>query len=247
MLYTITNGGLQNGRPTSIGLISIPVANGSTHTYTVANFTTETFPAYSDPEGDSLSYIKILSLPAKGSISVVGIIAQVISVGSIVSVGTISSGNLLYTPMVNAKANTGTFTFDAADLGSNSLSGLSTGVVNMNVADEVNLKPSTVGDNTINKQYSESHVFTSAEFTTNTTPAYSDPEGDLPESIKILSLPLTGVLSFNGSNVIVNQVLKSSEIELGYLVYTPDLTTTIAQTLTFNFSVSDVGSGLFTE
>lgn len=246
MLYTVTNGGLQNGRPTAIGSVSIPVDFGNTHIFTIANFTTETSPAYSDPENDPLAYIKILSLPPFGTLSVTGIIFQAITVGTIIQAATISSGNLLYTPSVQPEGYTAAFKFDAADTGSSSLSGL-IGNVSMVLAAQVNGKPTTIGDNTISKNYSDSHVFTSAQFTTDTTPPYSDPEGDDPLSVKILTLPASGTIQFNGSDVIVNQVILISEIDLGYLVYQPDLLVKTVQSLTFNFSVSDVGSGSFTE
>jgi hypothetical protein len=245
MLYTVTNGGLQNGRPTAIGSVSIALDFSGTHVFTIANFTTETSPEYSDPEGDPLAYIKILSLPTTGVLSVEGIVSQVVTVGSIIQAGTISSGNFIYTSV--GGDYTSTWNFDAADTGSSSLSGLDAGTVAMAVAKTVNGKPDAVGDNTISKNYSESHVFTLADFTTNTTPPYSDPEGDLPQAVKILTLPSAGVIQFNGSDVIVNQTIKANEIDLGYLVYTPNLGTTTAQTLTFNFSVSDAGSGEFTE
>ena len=73
MLYTITNSGLQNGRPTQIGANTISLAYGATHVFTLANFTTETTPAYSDPEDDALSLIKILTLPSVGTLKLNGI------------------------------------------------------------------------------------------------------------------------------------------------------------------------------
>jgi len=246
MLYTLTNGGLQNGRPTAIGSVSIGMSSVQTHVFTVANFTTETSPAYSDPENDPLAYIKILSLPDTGTLAVQGIISQAVTVGTLIQVGVITSGNFVYIA-TGVESYTSTWNFDAADTGSNSLSGLNSGTVAMAVIGVANEKPSLVGDNTIAKNYSESHVFSLADFTSNTTPAYTDPEGDLPQAVKILSIPSNGSLQFNGSNVIVNQIIKANEIDLGYLVYVPNLATTTVQTLTFNFAVSDVGSGEFTE
>mgnify|MGYP003650928965 CR=1 FL=1 len=60
MLYTITNTGSTNARPSSIGSNSISVDYEGEYVFTVANFTTETTPPYEDPEGDALSYIKVL-------------------------------------------------------------------------------------------------------------------------------------------------------------------------------------------
>ena len=241
MLYTITNSGLQNGRPTQIGANTISLAYGATHVFTLANFTTETTPAYSDPEDDALSLIKILTLPSVGTLKLNGV--DVI-VGDQITSGQISSGNFTYVATVDGDYN---FTFDAADVGSNSLSGLSTGIITMSVAVAVNLPPSVVGDNTFNLVYAESKVFTVADFTSGTTPAYVDPEGDPALSVKILTLPANGNLVHNGTNVIVNQVIPVTEISAGYLVYNPDLGITTLQNLTFDFSVADSGSGIHTE
>tara|TARA_R110000796_G_scaffold181330_1_gene297943 strand:- start:90568 stop:91293 length:726 start_codon:yes stop_codon:yes gene_type:complete len=240
MLYTVTNSGLQNGRPTAIGANTISIAFAATHVFTLANFTTETTPAYSDPEDDALSYIKILSLPATGTLKIDGVDAIL---GDQVSSGQISTGNLTY---VSAGAGDFTFEFDAADVGSNSLSGLSTGIITMSVATAINLPPSAVGDNTLAAAYGDSITFTVANFTSETTPSYADPEGDAASLVKILTLPADGTLVFNGIDVIVNQEMTVSEIASGYLVYNPDLAITILQSLTFDFSVADAGSGTHT-
>lgn len=239
MLYTITNSGLQNGRPTRIGKNTINIPFGSTHVFTVANFTTETVPTYSDPENDALSYIKILSLPSTGNLKLGGVN---VTINASIPVASITTGNFTY--VSNGDGNF-SFNFDAADIGSNSLSGLNTGVITMSVAKAVNQRPSVVGDNTVSLNYGESKVFTSADFTSGTTPAYSDPEGDSPSKVKILDLPSNGLLVFNGVNVIANQEMTVAEIDAGYLVYNPNLAITTIQLLDFNFTVSDEGSGLF--
>lgn len=241
MLYTITNSGLQNGRPTQIGANTINIAFGATHTFTLANFTSETTPAYSDPEDDALSFIKIITLPSTGVLKLNGVD---VVLGQQVTSGQISTGNLTY---VSAGDGSYVFQFDAADVGSNSLSGLSTGLITMLVAEAINLPPDVVGDNTILLDYSVSKIFTVADFTSGTTPAYNDPEGDPASLVKILTLPADGNLVFNGTNAIINQEITVAEIASGYLVYTPDLGIVTSQVLTFNFSVADSGSGTYTE
>ena len=116
----------------------------------------------------------------------------------------------------------------------------------MNVATAVNLPPSAVGDNTIASSYGDTIIFTSANFTTETSPVYSDPEGDAASMLKILTLPATGSLMFNGSNVIANQEITFAEIDSGYLIYNPDLLVTSVQSLTFTFAIADQGSGIYT-
>ncbi len=246
MLYTVTNSGLQNGRPTSIGANSISIDNRASHTFTVDNFTTETTPAYSDPENDPLSYIEILTLPSGTGQLLVN--SNPVSVGSVIPAGQISTGNLTYVAADQDALYQSSFTFDCADTGSNSLSGLGTGIITMNVAQAINLPPDVVGNYVVTLDHGLSYTFSSSDFTTGTTPAYNDPEGDAPSSIKILDLPANGNLKFNGSNVTANQIVTVSEIDAGYLIYEPDLNETDLQSLSFNFSVTDTGgSGIYTE
>ena len=241
MLITITNGGLPNGRPTKIGVNAIDVLYGVQHVFTIANFTTETSPPYSDPENDPLSYIKILSLPSTG---VIELNSSPVSINDNISSGDLSSGNLIYIPSSSGYFQ---FLFDVADTGSNSLSGLDTGLISMNVADEINLPPTAVGNGAISIDYSVTIFFTRANFTTNTTPSYSDPENDSAESLKILSLPSAGTLRHNGSVVTINQVIPFTEIDAGYFIYLPNITITDSQQLDFDFSIADSGSGIFVE
>jgi hypothetical protein len=243
MIYSITNGPLSNARPTTIGSKTVNLLHSVVHTFTVANFTTETSPQYADPENDPLSFIQIKSLPSSGLLKLSGTNC---TVGQIVSASNISLGNLKYNQSGVTTAYSVFFNFDVADTGSATLSGLAGGVFNINVAKIVNLQPSAVGNITLTKNYGESITFTAANFTTETTPAYADPEGDAASKLKVLSLPLTGTLFFNGSPVTVNQVIAFSFISSGFLTYNPDLGVTTAQTLTFDFAISDTGSEIFT-
>jgi hypothetical protein len=244
MLYTITNGGFTNGRPVSIGAKSLALLNQTTHTFTLANFTTETSPVYSDPEGDVLSYIKVLQLPlGGGSLELSGV--PVVTDQIIISAN-ITAGNLKYVSDAISTAYEDSFKFDAADVGSQSLSGLTTGIVEISVAAAINVAPTCVGDNDIAKDYGDTHIFTSANFTTETTPVYLDPEADAPYALKILTLPVNGNLIFNGVGVLVNQEILMTEVDAGLLTYVPDPLIVIVQAVTFTFAVSDIGSKTFT-
>lgn len=244
MLYTITNSGLQNGRPTKIGKNTINVEWGATHIFTVENFTTETSPAYSDPEGDALDYIEVLSLPATGTLLLNG---NPVLLNEQISAGQLTTGNLIYETSGQTSAYSTSFTFDCADVGSNSLSGLSDGIMLVVVGAKENLPPDVVGDKTLSSLYGETITFTASDFTDGTVPAYNDPEGDSPSKIKILDLPNRGTLQFNGVDVVANQEITVSEIDSGYLVWVPDLLNNLSVNTSFNFAVSDTGSGQFTQ
>jgi hypothetical protein len=242
MLYTITNNGLTNGRPVSIGSKTISILNRATHIFTLANFTTETSPVYSDPEGDAVSYIKILQLPVDGTLRLSG---SNVSLNQIIIVANITAGNLSYVSDTVNPAYSEVFRFDIADNGSQSLSGLTTGIMTMNVAAIVNSPPSCVGNNTISKTYNQAHIFTIANFTSETTPAYADPDGDAAYALKILTLPTNGDLYFNGFLATVNQEILMTEVAAGLLTYVPNPAITTTQSLPFNFSLSDIGSRTF--
>lgn len=110
----------------------------------------------------------------------------------------------------------------------------------------VNQPPSTVGDGSATTNYGATYTFTRADFTTNTTPAYADPEGDAAQNLRVLSLPTTGELQLNAVAVTINQVISFANIDSGLFTYVPDNATTTAYADTFNFEISDVGSGSYT-
>ena len=247
MLYTITNGGSVNSRPTQIGANTVSTTYGTSYVFTLADFTTGTTPVYSDPEGDAMSYIKIITLPSQGEIHVndVAIVA-----GTLVTAGVIDTGNLKFVPPATAPGGFAEllphFDFDCADAGSNALSGLTAGIMSLSLTSAVNSAPDAVGNNTVAFSYGVAKVFTAADFTTNTTPAYNDPEGDAPYKVKITSLPSSGTLNFNGSPVFANQEILLSSVDAGYLSFSQDLAVKGTQSVTFDFSISDVGSEQFT-
>ena len=247
MLYTITNSGSANSRPSQIGSNTVATTYGTNYVFTLADFTTGTTPAYADPEDDALSYIKVLTLPSQGELHVNDV---AIAANTIVSVGVISTGNFKLVPPAVSPGGIAelvpSFAFDCADVGSNQLSGLDTGKMNLSLTTEANSAPTVVGDNTVQFNYGDTKVFSAADFTSGTTPPYSDPEGDAPYKVKITSLPTSGLLKHNGKDVIINEEILLSSVDSGYLVFVQDLAVKGSQTLTFDFSISDVGSEQFT-
>ncbi len=250
MKYTITNGGYVNGRPSQIGNNSITTDNRTEYVFTIADFTTNTTPDYADPEGDPMSYVLIRGIPEYGSLQLSGV---TILSGGIVSSSNISTGNLKYVPGDTDNAYYEEFSFDIADTGSNTVSGLATtslGIMTINVLEKENLPPNSVGDGSVLVEYNQSYTFTKEDFTSLTTPAYSDPEGDEPYKLKILSLPSSesfgSGLKYNGVDAFVNQEILFSDIEAGYLIYESGLAPITGRDTSFDFSISDVGSKKFT-
>lgn len=116
---------------------------------------------------------------------------------------------------------------------------------NITVTEQEN-SPPTIGDGSRTTNYGTDIILTRSDFTTNTTPPYSDPEGDLPLTLRIDALPTAGLLKLNGVNVTVNQEISFiNDIDAGNLTYAPDLNVVTAQSVDFAFSIADEGSGLF--
>jgi len=109
-----------------------------------------------------------------------------------------------------------------------------------------NQPASEVGDGSATTTYGTPIVYTRAMFTTNTIPPYSDPEGDAALNLKILSLPVEGLLKLNAINVTLNQIISFTNIDSGLFTYVPNDANSNAYSDTFSFSIADAGSGIFT-
>lgn len=116
--------------------------------------------------------------------------------------------------------------------------------------EKINQPPSQVGNGSASTTYATTYVFTSADFTTATTPVYTDPEGDAADQLKITSTgpeltAMTGELQYDSSPVTSGQVISFADIALGKLTFVPDNGTTSEYNDTFDFEIADSGSGTF--
>lgn len=118
------------------------------------------------------------------------------------------------------------------------------GLFTINSASYINQAPTEVGDYTLSVPNRTITTLTSAMFTTGTTPAYSDPEGDPADAVRIDSLPADGELQLNGTPVSVGDIISISDIDAGLLKYVSPNQDALDQD-TFNFSVRDTGSLTF--
>ena len=82
---------------------------------------------------------------------------------------------------------------------------------------------------------------------TATVPAYSDPEGDNPSELKILTLPTLGEILYEGIPAVNNLIITMANIDAGKLTYVPDLADIDGDLQGFTFAVSDAGSNIFVE
>jgi hypothetical protein len=90
------------------------------------------------------------------------------------------------------------------------------------------------------------HIFKKANFITDTTPMYTDPEGNTPYKVKIETLPEFGELSYKGIPVTIGQVFDyTTQIGDGDFIYESELPKLEKHSVNFYFRVSDIGSELY--
>ena len=241
-LFTINIEAKVNLPPSAIGNNTIIVDHNITYTFTQADFTTDTVPQYSDPDGDPVKHIQVLTLPSFGAGSL-EYNSVTVTVDQEIPMSGIILGLLKFIPDSTLSAYNDGFNFDASDTGSELYSGL-TGTISFNVKSYVNLPPIT-GDNTVSVAHFSTKVFATADFTTGTTPAYSDPEGDAALNLRVNTLPIDGTLRLSGTRVVVNQVIPFTSINSGLFTYTAARDITTLRTVSFDFDIEDAGSGQF--
>lgn len=240
-VYTININAQPNQRPT-VGDGSATIAYDTDLVFTRALLTTSLSPQYNDPEGDAASMFRVVSLPVRGLLTLNSI---GVSPGDEIDFADIDAGLFVYeSSNLVTTADTVFFDFNISDVGSN-LFALTGGEFTINIQAQVNQPPSQLGDGTSTIEYGSNLTFTRALLTTMLTPAYVDPEGDAAQDLRVNTLPVRGNLQLNGTNISANQVISFTDIDAGLLIYVSDLSDTDGDQVTFNFSVSDVGSGQF--
>ena len=87
-------------------------------------------------------------------------------------------------------------------------------------------------------------TLTLANLTTQTIPVYTDPEGDPVQDIRIITLPVIGVLVLNGVAVSIGDIITVADINAGNLVVQAPNQNAAASAV-FDFAIRDTGSGQF--
>lgn len=117
------------------------------------------------------------------------------------------------------------------------------GTFTINSATYINQAP-TCGNNNISVANRANTILTLAMFTTDTLPAYSDPENDPVADLRINTLPEDGTLILSGTPVTAGQIIPVAEINAGNLSYqSPNQDASDVDD--FDFSLRDTGSGQF--
>lgn len=237
---TITITEAVNQPPNQSGWGSISILYNELYVFTLADFTTNTNPAYEDPEGDALEAVKITILPTVGTLLLSAVPVTALDEITATDIGL---GNLTYQadPADTDGYSDGDMMFTVSDVGSSTFT-LSAERFVITAEAQENQPPSTVGDGVMNLAYGETGVFTRAMFTTGATPPYADPEGDAALNLKITGLPVLGSIRLNGFAVVLDQVVSFADIDNELLTYVPDLADTDGDMQGFTFQIADEGS-----
>lgn len=244
-LITLDISQRSNQIPNSSGWLNIPLDYNEIHTFTLANFTTETTPPYNDPDGDPLGSIKITSLPVQGELQLDSV---TVVLNTEVTSAELTAGDLVYIP-------------DASDT-----DGYSDAYMEFVVSDDVNpiftttphvvtfkvgydpnsenQAPSQVGDGEADLILGETFSFTRVSLTSQLNPPYRDPENNPAHELKIVHVPIFGVIQLDGVDVVDGQIIDFLDIDADKLKY-------ISEEFPggdiegFVFEISDTGSGEF--
>lgn len=229
-----------NQPPSSVGYFALSVDNLELYQFSKADFTTNTIPQYADPELDDAYKIKITTLPIVGTLLYNGVN---VVLNQEIELDLLSTIALTYVASL-PQGSTGTtagFKFSISDTGSQIFT--EGGGVNITIGAYIN-QPPTSGSYIDNVLEGDILTITSAMLTTNTTPPYSDPEGNPPLNLKITSLPTTGLLKLNGVAVTVNQIIPFTDIDNNLLIYVQDANAG-GTSVNFDFVIQDTESGQF--
>ena len=185
-------------------------------------------------DNDSIGLLKIISLPSVGTLTYDG---EDVIVNQIISIVNINKLKYNYGALISAGEDV-TFTFQLADNTVNPVFS-NTATFNICVPEQIN-QPPTISLLSLDIEDNGEYIFTTEDLTTGLS--YSDPEGDLPLNLKIITLPANGVLYYNGVPVVVDNVITYVDIENGLFKFTPD-DLDVSYTISFQVKVSDQGSG----
>lgn len=113
--FTLDVNAYVNQPPSSVGNNTITMGNRVDRTFTLADFTSSTTPAYADPENDGVYQLRIDSLPTLGALKLSG---TPCTSGQIINASDIVAGNFVYDAPNQDAAASVSFNFSLSDTGS---------------------------------------------------------------------------------------------------------------------------------
>ena len=202
------------------------------YTFTAANFN------FADTDtGDTLSSVKIVTLPGsgKGTLELDGTAIASADLPKTVTKADIDASKLKYSPPANANGSAyASFTFKVND-GTDDSATANTMTIDVTA---VNDAP-TASDNTVTTNEDTDHTFAASEFN------FADTDtGDTLSSVKIVTLPGTGkgTLELDGTAITsaaLPQTVTKADIDANKLKYSPPANANGSGYASFTFKVND--------
>jgi hypothetical protein len=220
-----------NTAPTVSG-VTIPLALTSLYTFKVSDFTNN----YSDNQRDSWNKVIIYPSGLTGTLRYNNVVVTTtleISISNVI--------NLTYTRLNNSTFSD-TLMFRISDNNINSLYSIITS--NIITGDSITTnQPATLGDNTIYVANRIETIFTLDMFTSQLSPPYNDPEGDLIDAIRIDTIAGSnlGVFYLNNVPVVPGLIITREQIAANLFTHIGPNIDTVASDY-FTFSARDEGS-----
>ena len=174
---------------------------------------------FEDPDGDDISELKIISLPANGAINLNG---SPVAGNAVISASDLD--NLVYTPNENYNGSD-EFDWNASD-GDEFAPENGKFTLTINPVNDLPI----ISD--LEKNGTEGEAITFKK--TNFTNVFDDVDGDDLAKIKIISLPLDGTLSLDGTSIKVDDEMNSQDIV--NLIYDPEVEFTGLDNFSWNGS-----------
>ena len=203
------------------------------HTFSIADFTTN----FSDPDGDSYGNVMVATLPSQGFLLYNG---QEVSTNTLILDTTLLEYWILFNEQLVINTS---FYFRTADNNSqNPMWSSAQTITFTRDADTGDNLQATVGDNAIYAENGATTILIPSMFTDG-NPAYSDPENDPLDSIRVdrIGTNNSGTYNYNGVAVTIGQIISSTELSAGAFVHVGASTNDISSDI-IEFSVRDTGS-----
>ncbi len=214
---------------------AVTLLEDGSHTLTTADF------GFTDPvdnPANDLLAVKITTLPNAGSLKLNGV---AVTAGQSVSAADIDANKLVFAPVANANgSNYASLTFQVQDNGGTANGGVdldpTQNTLTFNVT-HVNDAPAGT-DKAITLEEYGAYILTAADF------GFTDPNDSPPNallSVKIATLPNSGLFKLNGAAVNSCLSISASDINAGKLTFTPALNPDGSSLAAFTFQVQDDG------
>ena len=209
---------------------ALPMAANNTVTINedvTYNFEADDFGFVDADTGDTLASVKIVTLPAEGTLTFDN---TVVTTGQVVTEAGIGNGELQFTPAANANGDDyASFTFKVND-GTDDSADAYTMTVDVTAAND----PPTAADKTVTTDEDTAYTFDADDF------GFVDVDtGDTLASVKIVTLPAAGELALDGTAVTTDLVVTKAEIDTDDLTFTPVTGASGTNYASFTFTVND--------